>query len=507
MDSLHSNCTLCLTYPASRLSQILRAMDTFLKWLNLPAPPVNNETKPKDMRNLWSRKFKSTSCKSSSRRPGTPLHGSKAGNRAQTEDAPDQSCNLGRFGSTNLLIPTSRPSGMPKAGTITTTKDSGQTRRSTHSEPLGQLNCNHEQAAVDMSEHGRCESRTRSAIAGRSRSTSESMRQSPSFASATGRSQSLRTKIDAVPQNPCFRPLADIGAPDNSRSAHIICIARLTHVVKGLPMRSDKPVLNQTATEYISNTTAGPQLQRSRTARSSQTDLIMRSKQRSNSTVPRGLKTEKSSKRSESAMKRENITRPNGKLDLKPGPSVAPKSSDGITTFIDQSGVKQESSQSCLFMLSSQDEEVQTSINKIPPELPPRKTIPDTTVDAEPPEITSTKTWDSATTVQDFIRDSRASTITVMEDSYLPELDEEWFDPSFVQQVVQDSVKNEPGELDWRNAPRHEKNARYIGKFIVHIPNRHRYDRPPGKRRQSAVYEKRSGRRCVAYGERLTCKW
>ena len=482
-------------------------MDTVLKWRNLPAPPVNNETKPKDMRNLWSRKFKSTSCKSSSRRPGTLLHVSKAGDRAQTEDAPDQSCNLGRSGATNLPIPTSRPSGTLKAEIITTTKGSGQTRPSTRSERPDQLNRNHEQPTVDTSEHGGCDSRTKPAIAGRSRSTSESMRQSPSFASATGRSQSLRTKIDAVPQNPCFRPLADIGAPDNSRSAHTICQARLTHVTKELPTRLVKPILNQMAPEYISNTTVGPQPQRSSTTRGSQTDSIMRSEQRSKSAVPNGLKPEKGPKRSEPAMKRENITRPNGKLDLKRSPSVALKSGDGITTLIDQSGVKQESSQSCLSKLSPQDEEVRTSMNENPPELPPRRTIPDTTMVAKPPKITSTKTWDSATTAQDSIQDSQASMITLMEDSYLPELDEEWFDPSFVQQIVQDSVKNEPGELDWYNAPSHEKNARYVGKFIVYVPNRHRYDRPTGKRRQSAAYEKRSGRRSVAYGERVTCKY
>ena len=35
-----------------------------------------------------------------------------------------------------------------------------------------------------------------------------------------------------------------------------------------------------------------------------------------------------------------------------------------------------------------------------------------------------------------------------MKDSYLPELNKEWFNLSFVQQVVQDSVKNKLGELD-----------------------------------------------------------
>ena len=261
------------------------------------------------------------------------------------------------------------------------------------------------------------------------------------------------------------------------------------------------------AHKYISNTNVGPQLQRSSTTRGLQSDSIMRSEQRSNSAVSRELNTEKSSKRSEPAIKCENITRPNGEINLKWSPPVALKSGDGITTFINQSGVKRELSQSCLFMLSSQDKAVQTLMNENPPELPPRRIIPGTTVVAEPPEITSTKIWDLATTAQDSIQGSQASMITVIEDSYLPELNEEWFDPSFVQQVVQDSVKNEPGELNWRNAPRHEKNARYVGKFIIHIPNRHRYDRPPGKRRQSTAYKKRSGRRSIAYGERLTCKW
>ena len=87
-------------------------------------------------------------------------------------------------------------------------------------------------------------------------------------------------------------------------------------------------------------------------------------------------------------------------------------------------------------MLLSQDKEVQTLINENPSELPPRRTIPGITMIAEPPEITLTKTWDSTTTAQDSIQDSRASMITVIEDSYLPELNKEWFNLSFMQQVV-----------------------------------------------------------------------
>ena len=481
-------------------------MDTVKKWLNPSAPLVNYETKPKDTGGLWFRRFETTNSKSSARRPGTPLHVLKAGNRAQKEDAPDQSRSLGRSGSTNLPIPTSKPSEKPKAEVITTKKSSAQTQSSTRSERVDQANHDHEQPAIDASERGGSDARTKPAIAGRLRSPSVSLIRSPSFASVTGRSQRLRTKVDAVPQNPYFRPLADIGAPDNSKSADLIRRARLTHVTKKPPMGLEKQVLNHSAPEYISNTTVGPQLLRSGTTGSVLTDSIMGSEQRSKSAVSRVLRPEKDAKRSEPAVKHRTITRPDGEPSLKRNLSVALESSNGVTSSIEQRGLKQESSQSCLvMMLASEDHEARPSIDEKPPELPPRRMVSDPTVIAEPPKFTSTKAWDSATTAQDSLRGSRASTAT-METTYLPELDEEWFDPSFVQQLVQDSVENESGKLDWRNASGHKENARYVGKYIVHVPNRHRYDRPPGKLRQSTAYEKRSGRRSVAYGERLTCK-
>ena len=207
-----------------------KAMHKVLNWLSPPSPPpVKYETKPKITRSLFIRRLRSTGYKRFPSRPGTPFPVPEARNRALKEDEPDKSRSLRRSGSTNLPIHTVRPSRKVKAEVITTTRDSAQTRPATYPERVDQSTYNHEQPAADASEYEDsrqsltgCDSRIKSATVRKSPSTSESLTQSLSLTSATKRSQSLRTKVDTVPQNSCFRPLVDIEAPDNSKSAHLI---------------------------------------------------------------------------------------------------------------------------------------------------------------------------------------------------------------------------------------------------------------------------------------------
>ena len=252
----------------------------------------------------------------------------------------------------------------------------------------------------------------------------------------------------------------------------------------------NNPALDRTALEYISNTAIKPHLQESGTAKIILTDSIMGSEQRSKPAV----RLEKGHKWSEPTVKRRNITRQNGKPKLKRSPSMALKPSDGAMSSIDQSSVERESSQPCALMLAAEDqEEAWSSINEVPPKLPPRRT--DLTMIAEPSKITSIKTWDSATTARDSIP-SRSSIATITADTHPLKLAEGWFDPSLVQQLVSFTVKNKKGMLDWCNVPRHKENAIYFGKYIAQISLRHKSDGPPERFVRS-----------TAYGERLHCKY